>query len=366
MTYRPRFNTTLLLLLLTLFVHNQSMGQRNGINLYSVITQAGDTLRTSKIYDAQTNEDKVTFERIGKKTMLASEVKYIIYKGRYTSIEVAGINKLVKIRKQGAVSLAISKSHDGYERYYVKVNDKWHDLYPHFKNLRGFLSAQIPDFEKSVPDNKIYYNLPSLTNAINSYNDYKNPKSQSIGGISYKIKDRFTIFGTGGISQLSLVNFTADFTPTLNYTIGIESHIAFSRQFATRVQMSYNSSTWNRTPNWDMQLRSLNLSTLLSTKLFHNYRSPEFSIAAGPAFNIGANSKFTVAPDNSSSPVGLDGIGLGYEIQLHCLIKNHLNLFASFHAMERQKTQGYGTIQSSGNFIAFRTYTMKIGAGYSF
>lgn len=366
MTHLPRFTTTLLLLLMTLFLHNDMIGQSNAINLYSVITKSGDTLRVSKIYEGKTNEDRVTFERIGKKTLLASEVKYVLYKGRYTSIEIAGVHKLVKIRKQGVVSLAISKSTDGYERYYVKVNDKWYDLYPHYQNLRTFLSAQIPDLEKSNPAKTIHYNLASLTKVINDYNDYKNPKSQSIGRISYKIKDRFQIFGTAGISQLSLVNFAADFAPTFNYTIGVESHIEFSRHFATRIQVSYNSSTWNQTPNWDMELKSLNLSTLLSTKLLHNYRSPEFSIAMGPAFNISANSQFIVGPDNSSSPVGLKGIGFGYEIQVHCLVKKQLNVFASFHAMERQKTQLYGTIKSAGNFIAFKTYTMKIGAGYSF
>ncbi len=350
-----------------LFCIGNLSSQLSDYGVYKVITASGDTIGTNTIFKNKTNEDQLTIIYIGaKKTFLASEIKEYSYFGKYTSIKVGNEHKLVTTIIKGDLKLARGLAKNGMDRFYLYQGDKWIDLLPNASDLSTLLNNEVSDFSQAGVKKKIHYTYPSLATAMNKYNESKSSASKSIGKPAYELQKRLSIYGGIGLSQINIQGFSPQLGASVNYLIGGDYQLKFSRVHSTRLQVNFSRNFWFIPGEWLWDVRTINIAALWDVQLYSNYKNLEISISAGPVFNLNAGSVIIVQPDPANTIEQKQGISPGYEVQLHFLINNHYKAILGFQAIPNQRTSVFGEFQNTNDFVRFGTQGLSLGVGYVF
>ena len=355
--------TTILILSILTLLSEKAQSQTP--ELMFVIDTNGDSLVTSKIFNSGTNEDKVTFVFEGsRKQLLSAEVKSYFKNGRKVSIKLSKSNasKLVTVLLRGDIILAKSKSLNGKEMYYINYKEDWIKLDHTSTNLRDQISELIPDFQITNDSKKIHYNIVSLGDAISKYNEYKDPNSIRVGKFKFNGRNKIGVYGVLGMGKININNSSTEFNTTVSTGIGLSAKLQYSRLVTLLVQSSYSNENW-KNENWDIKLKTLNLTPLISIQLYNKSNYFKLSGAFGLNANIDLASKFTSLKSNNIRSFGLSGVGLGYDFQLHSSFGENFDMFASYLIMPKRNSENYG-IAISNNILTFRTTTIKFGIIY--
>lgn len=332
-----------------------------------VVNNSGDTLVTSKIFENITNEDKVVFLLEGsKKTLLAKEVKSYYREGTKVSINLSPNNtsKLVSIILRGNITLAKSISSKRDEIFYIKFEENWLRLDHTSTNLKKQLSEFVPDFDKTISDKKIHYDLVSLGEVISRYNEHKNPSYKRVGKFKFQERIKIGVYGSFGLDKINIENPNATLDATTSVAFGMGANFQYSRKISFLILCGYSRNYW-KNENWDIELKTLDLTPLISTQLYNKSNYFKLNAAVGFNANIELASNLTSTEFNSTKPIGLRGFSLGYDFRLYSSFGNSFDLFASYQIMPKRKTQKFDIINSE-KYLMFNTSIIQFGIQYYF
>lgn len=354
----------ILITISSLLFHFNIKAQNQDSKLLMVITQSGDSLVASKILKKKTNEDRVVFMWNGKrKELKAKEVKTYYSPRQIVSINISSDNqnKLVEIILNGDVKLARSISSKRVKKFYLQTNQEWISLNPYSNNLKQELSKLLPDFNRVIKKKKVHYDLVSLSKVISKYNEYKDSSYKRIGAFQYTDRIKSGVFGSIGSRMINIEDYPEKLGSSINTTFGIGTHFQYNRLFSFWFQLGFSQNSWEN-EDWDIKLRTLDFTPLLSTQLYHKLNRFKLSAAIGLNMNLDISSQIT-GPEFNGEIVGLDGFSFGYDFQLHGSFGQRFNAFVSYQIMPKQRTENYEFVVFE-RFVKFDTNQFRLGLFY--
>lgn len=327
-----------------------------------VALSPGDTIQVAGFVRKKTNENEVTFLRNGEEvTLSAADIQGYFDQGYRQSLFIHDENqhKLVRIVLRGKVQLAEAISADRKFRYYLQTNDQWHTLVGKTAGLRAQLTTLLPDIREATNLRSVFYDLPSLGNALITYNSATDQHYTYVG--RYKYRDQLLSFGAYAAIGFSTIQ-TTDLPglaaqATLSPSFGCLMNFQYSRTSELGLQLGYRGGRWEANEG-ALALNAISFSPLLKLKLFDNLYAYELYAAAGFDFSYNFSSTLDY-PALDSQPLELNGLRLGYEFQVQTVLWHRFGILLAYTITNKYRSETYGPLE---NQVELSTNQLRAGA----